>query len=401
MSIVLGEGMMKPAVLICLAVSFVVVIFASPGFAGDWQEFPVSPWDDDQTLPNVYGTKVVWQEYVFDEGTGQWDWDVYGVDLAYDPAEFFSVSAMIASDQENAAIWEDKVVWQDNRQGNWAVYIADVYDLTGSREISIAETQGVNHWNPAISGNTVVWQEDSAGENDLDIWGTNIIDPNNIVHYSFAFFLNNQQMPAVYRNRVVWEDDVPDDWGIRSADIWLRNQPTDDAVSQGEGIDEQQNPAIWGNIVVWQDYREGNWDIRAADISNPDLPVEFPVSQAPLLQSNPDVGDNLIVWQDYRNDNDWDIYGYNLTTGREFQITDDDADQINPAVSGNLVVWQDYRDGYPQVYAAELAGIEVARCNVRPAGDTNNDCVLDLRDLAGIAADWLTCGLDIAQACWN
>ncbi len=389
---------MKPAVLIRFAVPLVVVILASPGLAGEWEEFAISPWEDDQTMPDVYGTKVVWQEYVFDAGAGQWDWDVYGVDLAYDPAAFFFVSALIASDQENAAIWEDKIVWQDNRQDNWAVYMADVSDLTEIRRIRVAGIEGVNHWNPAISGNTVVWHEDSAGENDLDIWGTDTIDPNNIVHYSFAFFVDNQQMPAIYRDRVVWEDDVLDNRDIRVADIWLRNEPTDDVVSQSTY--DQQNACVWGDIVVWQRDIGGNWNIWAADISNPDLPVEFPVSQAVSFQTNPDVGDNLIVWQDYRNGN-WDIYGYNLTTGQEFQITDNDADQENPAVNGNLVVWQDYRDGSPNIYAVELTGPEVARCAVKPAGDTNGDCRTDLRDLATIGQTWLNCGLDIAEACWN
>ena len=77
------------------------------------------------------------------------------------------------------------------------------------------------------------------------------------------------------------------------------------------------------------------------------------------------------------------------------------AHQENPAVSGNLVVWQDYRGGHPQIYAVDLTGPEVARCDVKPAGDTNGDCRTDLRDLAIIGQTWLNCGLDIAEACWN
>jgi len=34
----------------------------------------------------------------------------------------------------------------------------------------------------------------------------------------------------------------------------------------------------------------------------------------------PDIDENIVVWQDNRNGN-WDIYGYNLLTGEEFQIS--------------------------------------------------------------------------------
>ena len=392
--------MMKPAVLIRFIVSFVVVIFASPGLAGDWQEFAVSPSADDQEKPDVHGERIVWQQLIQTDDI--WDWDIYLADLEI--AQGVAVPIVeYANDQQSAAIFADYVVWEHDDLTDWDVYVTDIIDPATPVDYGIGALAD-NQRSPAISGNIVVWQDDSAG--DLDIWGADITDlatlaepvELGIEEYFIATpFEANQQAPAIYRNTVIWEDDVFGDWDIWGADIWLRNEPSDDVVSQSTY--DQQNVSVWGDIVVWQENIDGNWDIWAADISNPDLPVEFPISQAASLQSNPDVGDNLIVWQDYRNGKDWDIYGYNLTTRQEFQITDNDTDQINPAISGNLVVWQDYRDGPPNIYAVELTGPEVARCSVRPAGDTNGDCQVDLRDLAMTGQTWLSCGLDDQTAC--
>ncbi len=395
---------MKLAVLIRFTVSLVVVIFTSPGFAVDWQEFAVSPSLDDQERPDVHGERIVWQQLI--EYEGAWDWDIYLTDLGEELITATDITPY-GYDQQCPAIYGTNVVWEDNAEADWDFFLTDITDPANPILHDVGYLDG-NQRNPAISGNIVVWQDDAWGAFDIAgadvtalISGADQETPEAAYFWVTALETTRQEQPAIYRNTVVWQDDYDgnDNWEIISADIWQQNNPIENVVSYTES--DKEVPAVWGDIVVWQEKVGDGWDIWAADISNPDLPVEFPISQAPLLQSNPDVGDNLIVWQDYRNDNDWDIYGYNLTTGREFQITDDDADQIDPAVSGNLVVWQDYRDGRPQVYAVELAGPEVARCDVRPAGDTNDDCVLDLRDLAGIAADWLTCGLDIAEACWN
>ncbi len=393
---------MKPAVLIRFTVSFVLLIFASPGLAGDWQEFAVSPSLDDQERPDVHGEKIVWQQFV--EYEGVWDWDIYLTDLG---EEFITATDITpyGYDQQCPAIDGNNVVWEDNTEADWDFFLTDITDPDDPNLHYVGYLSG-NQRNPAISGNIVVWQDDSWGA--FDIAGADVTalisetyqeTPEAAYFWVTAFETTRQEQPAIYRNTVVWQDDYDgnDNWEIISADIWRQNNPIENVVSYTES--DKEVPAVWGDIVVWQRNIDGNWHIWAADISDADLPVEFPVSQAVSSQTNPDVGDNLVVWQDYRNGNDWDIYGYNLTTGQEFQITDNEAHQENPAVSGNLVVWQDYRDGYAQIYAVELTGPEVARCAVKPAGDTNGDCRTDLRDLATIGQTWLNCGLDDQTAC--
>ena len=120
----------------------------------------------------------------------------------------------------------------------------------------------------------------------------------------------------------------------------------------------------------------------------------FPGSE----QTNPDIDRNIVVWQDNRNGN-WDIYGYNLTTRREFQITDNPHDQTNPAISGNTVVWEDSRDGNLQIFAIVLDGPEAARCTTKLMGDVNGDCKVDFDDQAIMLSQWLECNLEPKEAC--
>ncbi len=183
---------------------------------------------------------------------------------------------------------------------------------------------------------------------------------------------------------------------VLGSDIWQRNKPTDFGVSLVEK--DQQNPAISGDVVVWEDNFFGDNDLYAADISDPENPVEFPIAARESSQMNPDISGNIVVWQDDRNGN-WDIFGCNLTTRREFQITDDRYDQTHPAISGNIVVWQDSRDGKWQIYAVVLDGPEATQCTSRPEGDVNGDCMIDFADYALMASNWLECGLEPQEAC--
>ena len=258
-----------------------------------------------------------------------------------------------------------------------------------------------NETNPAIHGNIVVWEDGDAG--DFNIYGADITDLANPSEFQIAAFEHDQQEPAVFRTTVVWQDNFFGDWDIFAADIWQRNKPVEAQVSSIEK--DQQNPVIWDNIVVWQDNFSDNWDIYAADISDfeslrqdPNNVIDFAISTNKFTQTKPDICGNIIVWQDNRNNN-WDIFGYNLTTQKEFQITDDSHDQTNPAISGNVVVWQDNRNGNSQIYAVILDGPEIACCTSRLIGDVNGDCKVDFEDFAIMASQWLECSLFPAGAC--
>ena len=67
-----------------------------------------------------------------------------------------------------------------------------------------------------------------------------------------------------------------------------------------------------------------------------------------------EIDGDYVIWEDYRNGNK-DIYGYNLSTGEEFQITTDPEIQSEPAIYGDYVVWIDWRNGNWDIYGYNLS----------------------------------------------
>jgi beta propeller repeat protein len=96
-----------------------------------------------------------------------------------------------------------------------------------------------------------------------------------------------------------------------------------------------ENPAIYNNKIVWQDDRTGNLDIYILDLSTKSQIHTTNLSD----QLNPDIYGNNVVWEDHRNGNS-DIYLQNLTTKKQTRITTNDFWDSLPAIYGNKIVWE-------------------------------------------------------------
>lgn len=384
-----------PTLVITVLLVGPVVSSAPAGNDGEFAVWPTTNGLDEQQAPDVYGNIIVWQQWDSQYG----HYDIYVADVN-DPADPWVYIIGDYNDQNNPAIYENTVVWQDyivwGASEDWDIRMADISNQTAPQIFAVSDIIDNDEQKPAIHGNTVVWQDGAAGV--LDIYGADITDPTMPTEFLITNLEHNQQSPAIYRTTVVWQDDMLSDWDVLAADIWLRNKPTELPVSLFEK--DQKNPAICGRIVVWQDNFFGDWDIYAADISVGGEPAEFVITTNLSSQENPDIDGNIVVWQDYRNNN-WDIFGYNLTTRREFRITDNPYDQTNPAISGNLVVWQDNRDGNWNIYAVVLDGPEMARCASKLTADVNGDCKVNFSDYSAMASHWLECGLEPEETCWQ
>ena len=380
---------------------------------------PVAPIESTQKTPDVDNGRIVWAE----EGGG--DWDVYGADLIGGYSEVIYVAAFIGSDQIAPSIWNDRVVFQHfylynppNPEGDWDVYVSDISDanvpvpyLMTPLEADYLDDQIA----PAIHGNTAVWQsyvivDDGQGGTieDWDIYAADITDPNNAIVYIVDEFPADQQQPAVYHSKVIYQDNTDGDWDIWQANVWLRDDPQYRTVFTDE-IEPKQNqtaPAVWGDIVVYEhETTGGDIDIYGRDMSRLD-DEPFLIAGGLGSQQAPDISGHLVVWEDDRNGN-WDIYGYNLITRQEFLITTETAasdtehssHQRNPAISGSLVVWEDSRVSPVNIYYAWLDGDAVADCPIQIAGDIDGNCQVNLIDFVMLTGNWLTCGLEPMTAC--
>jgi beta propeller repeat protein len=123
----------------------------------------------------------------------------------------------------------------------------------------------------------------------------------------------------------------------------------------------QNNAAIYNNYIVWQDDRNGNWDIYLFDLSNG---KEQRITSEPNDQTNPRIFGELIVWKDMRNnwgnplnfpvDFNSDIYLFDIRTGEEKQVTNNERFQFSPDIYNDKIIWLDYRSGRSEVYMYDL-----------------------------------------------
>ncbi|AFV23761.1 cell surface protein [Methanolobus psychrophilus R15] len=116
----------------------------------------------DQTNPAIYGDKIVWQDYR--EG----NWDIYMYDLSSEKEIRLTTSE---SDQIDPAICGDRIVWVD---GYLEILM---YDMSTGKELQITDwedhssiTEAEWRGQPAIYENRVVWSDGRNGMDHHDIY---------------------------------------------------------------------------------------------------------------------------------------------------------------------------------------------------------------------------------------
>jgi beta propeller repeat protein len=388
---------------------------------GDWDiygydlltqtEFPICTEPNDQAYPAISGTMVVGQEY--HDG----DNDIYGYNLLNQSR--FAVCEDTNS-QHNPAISGSIVVWQDYRNGDADIY---GYDLVSQSEFRIT-TDTNDQRSPGISDNIVVWGDERNGNSD--IYGYDLL---NQTEFPICTDTNGQYVYAVSGSIVVW-----DDYRNADADIYgydLLNQTEFPICTDANS---QSGPAISGNVVVWHDYRNGNWDIYGAYILPPAhdkcenaIPVEVnvPYYGSTLGATGTDVSgcaatDTQDVWHtitpvggnftislcgsDY--DTSLGVFDGCPPDANELTCNDDNdvcgsgslQSQLNVSLTGGKTYYIRV-SGFAGAMGNYVLKVTGPKCNATIAGDVNNDCYVNFKDVALVALDWLDCAHSDDPSC--
>lgn len=281
---------------------------------------PISPTFCPQENPYIDNDKVVWidsREYCYSM-LSYYDIYLYDFDTKTERRITDNLSSeMYPVVSGDIIAWEDYSHWWETTSEGERYY-TDIhfYDLVTETEQRLEYPDFQK--SPSISGNRIVWvDERHIVPNDYN-------SPGGIILYDIIDHTERRiPDPELY----------PDFYGLNSPYY-------DNAIEGGQ-------PVIEGNKIVFTGYKQGAYD---TDIYLYDLETDIlqNITDDNVYQLNPDISGNKIIFEDWINGTEEPVHPaisvYDLTTNTKRKITTDDAQPRRPSISGERIVWVDYRN---------------------------------------------------------
>lgn len=320
----------RQSILVCFVVAMLLAVASSASAQMvEGTETQITTNESSQIFPDTHDEKVVWM----DERNGNWDIYMYNVSLD----ERIQITTN-ESGQLYPAIYNNTVVWEDNRTANQDIFM---YNLTSQNETQITMSMS-NQTNPEIYNNTVVWEDDRNG--NWDIFMHNLTSQNET---QITMNMSNQTNPDIYNNTIVWEDNRTGNW-----DIFMYNLTSQNETQITMNMSNQTSPAIYKDTVVWLDDANNSTQVYLYNISTMN---ESRITTNESMKGSPAIYGDYVIWADNRSDN-WDIYLYDNSSQQEFQVTENRSDQMNCTIYKNMIAWQDDRNNNWDIYMLTLGG---------------------------------------------
>ena len=229
------------------------------------------------------GSPAIYKDNVVYEMTYKNNRDIWISDLSQTTHNFRKVTQHSA-DQRDPDIYGNHIVWEDKRNGNWDIYGAPAnssgvvsWTTTPINIFPICTNNKIQK-NPAIYDKKVVYEDNRNGNWDIYLYNIGGYPcPEQQITSSTA----TQRTPDIWDQYIVYGDNRNGNWDIYLYDL-AKKQEAQITTNQLTQI----NPRICGNYIVWQDNRNGNWDIYAYDISKG---TETQITYSNQKQYRPDI----------------------------------------------------------------------------------------------------------------
>jgi len=260
-------------------------------------------------------------------------------------------------------IYQDKIVYMDDRNGNPDIYLLDT--STGE-ETQITDDPAYDG-SPKIWGEYIFWyrsmnmlflQDYITGEEWQIGYGGSGEIYNNYIVWPGAIYdiftqttkpLGGNGTPHIYGNYVAFIDTA-------SNELRLYRISTESTIVINPVGSDPFLLDISERYVLYQDLVDN--DLFIYDILSG---ITTQVTNNPYLEDEPTIYGNTAVWCDHRDENNWNIYGYDLVNGKEYPICSAQDRQEYPAIYEDTIIWSDLRNGVQwQLYSANKVTPEVS-----------------------------------------
>lgn len=232
-------------------------------------------------------------------------------------------------------------VWQDQRNGNWDIYVANI-----SREAASAiqiTANSLNQERPRTDGRYVVW-EDRQPDGTWDIWAKDLEN----AAPAFAVTAtpgSDETKPVVYWPWVVYQS-RPGSQPNAPWQLMVHNLLSGTTAAVDPTNQNQIDASVYGRQVVWQDFRDAGYgEIYMKDLQTGQIKR---ITDNPGGQYYPVIFEQWIVWSDNRN-GQFDLYGYNLKRQAEVRLTDTPEDETRPYINGPWVAYMEDSAGEQKI----------------------------------------------------
>ncbi|MCI0499412.1 MAG: hypothetical protein L0Y36_07005 [Planctomycetales bacterium] len=389
---------------------------------GDPNDPNTLPLSLNQEIPAISGNVIVWLDRRIST-----DRDIYAYNIA--DRAYVPLRTADGVNQRGPDIWSDFIVCEHYSSG---FYNAAVFNFQTS-QYDVISPASATQTTIAVSDSIVVWMDNRNGTYDIYMCDLSVKP---YAPQRLTMTAADEFRPAISGDLIVWEDHT------NSPDInlvaWSSRLRT--VVWTCSAAGEQSYPSVSGSIIVFQEKLTGrtDFDIRGYDIGTG---AYFDIATSAKDDQFPSISGRRVVWQ--RANTDKDIVGAAIPTPTAIAVVSPNGGEqvlagsrleiawclIDGAAPANVKVeFSSNSGGNWQTLAASVpfdgiflwqpvadvdstqclirvsdasdslvsdisdAAFTVFQCDANLTADLTGDCFVGLADFAELAAQWLDCG---------
>lgn len=301
----------------------------------------VSSGPADKMFPAISGDNILW--VLNDSQNESLSVELYSIS-SENTSTISNATSVPLGVPHQLAIAESNAVWsgQDPGTGDISIYL---YDISSGGLQQVTDESGGTQLDPGASQGYIIWTNLTTGSSDVYLYA--IANESTIPVVTD----NSYQMEtAIGGNTTAWADNATE-----SGDFNIVVAPVGESEGTslgGSGDDRYPDVSSDGRYVAWIGFLGNRSAVYLYDVEE-DNTTE--ITGESDLPDSVAVDGNLVVYSDLRSGNH-DIYMYNITTGMESPVTQDQYDQSYPDVSNGEIVWMGNNTGRWEVYRVSAGG---------------------------------------------